>query len=147
MPELPDLTIYIESLQTRIVGQRLETIRLGNPFILRSFDPPLSIASGKIVKSVQRIGKRIVIEMEGDLYIIIHLMIAGRFHWKKAKAKVSGKVAHAAFDFSTGTLMLTEASSKKRASIHLVKGKDGLSEFDRGGLEVLGSPAPRLRKR
>jgi formamidopyrimidine-DNA glycosylase len=146
MPELPDLTVYIESLQTRIVGQRIETIRLGNPFILRTFDPPLSIASGKIVKSVQRIGKRIVIELEGEFFIVIHLMIAGRFHWKRPKAKVSGKVAHAAFDFSSGTLMLTEASTKKRASIHLVKGRDLLSEFDRGGLEVLGSSPGTFRE-
>ncbi len=139
VPELPDLTIYIESLQSRIVGQQLLMVRLGNPFILRTFDPPLGSVSGKVVESIRRIGKRIVIGLEGELFIVIHLMIAGRFHWKKPRAKVSGKIAHAAFDFPTGTLMLTEASTKKRASIHLVHGKEKLAEFDRGGLEVLGS--------
>ncbi|MDP2884090.1 MAG: DNA-formamidopyrimidine glycosylase family protein [Ignavibacteria bacterium] len=139
MPELPDLTIYIESLQARIVGQRLENIRLSNPFILRTVEPPSSSASGKTVRRVWRIGKRIVIELEGEFYIVIHLMIAGRFHWKEPKAKTSGKVAHAAFDFATGTLMLTEASTKKRASIHLVKGASDLAQFERGGLELMDS--------
>ena len=146
MPELPDLTIYIESLQTRIVGLRLESIRLGNPFILRTFDPPLSSASGKIVKCVWRIGKRIVFELEDGLYVIIHLMIAGRFHWKKPKAKIGGKVCHAGFDFATGTLLLTEASTKKRASMHLVRGRTELSQFDRGGLEVLDSSLGSFRR-
>jgi formamidopyrimidine-DNA glycosylase len=145
MPELPDLTIYIESLQKRIVGQRLESIRLGNPFILRSIGPPLSAASGKVVKSIHRIGKRIVFGLEGDLFIVIHLMIAGRFHWKKPKAKLPGRVGHAAFDFSAGTLMLTEASTKKRASMHLVAGRAGLAEFDRGGLEVLDTDEASFR--
>lgn len=139
MPELPDLTIYVESLQKRIVGQRLEAVRLGNPFILRTFDPPVSSASGKTVTGISRIGKRIVLELEGDLFVVIHLMIAGRFHWKKPNAKVSGKIVHAGFDFSSGTLMLTEASTKKRASIHLVRGRGLLKEFDRGGLEVAGT--------
>jgi formamidopyrimidine-DNA glycosylase len=146
MPELPDLTIYVDSLQARIVGQRLEMIRLGNPFILRTFDPPLSSASDKMVIGVHRIGKRIVIELEGAIFIVVHLMIAGRFHWKKPKAKVSGKIVHAGFDFQAGTLMLTEASTKKRASIHLVRGRDSLSEFDRGGLEVLGSSIEVFRE-
>jgi len=146
MPELPDLTIYIESLQTRIEGQRLENIRLGNPFILRTFDPPLSSASGKIVKCVWRIGKRIVFELEDELYVIVHLMIAGRFHWKKPKTKIGGKVCHAGFDFASGTLLLTEASTKKRASIHLVRGRSDLAQFDRGGLEVLDSSLPSFRE-
>ena len=146
MPELPDLTIYIESLQTRIVGLRLESIRLGNPFILRTFDPPLSSASGKIVKRVWRIGKRIVFELEDGLYVIIHLMIAGRFHWKEPKAKIGGKVCHAGFDFATGTLLLTEASTKKRASIHLVRGHSDLAQFERGGLELMDSSAELFRE-
>jgi formamidopyrimidine-DNA glycosylase len=132
MPELPDLTLYVDSLQSRIAGHSLENIRLSNPFILRTVDPPLHTAAGKLVKSVQRIGKRIIFELEGELFIVIHLMIAGRLHWKKPKAKSPGKVGHAAFDFPSGTLLLTEASTKKRASIHLVKGKSALLEFDRG---------------
>ncbi len=139
MPELPDLAIYIESLQTRVAGKSIENIRLGNPFILRTFDPPISAAIGKGVKTVTRIGKRIVFELQDDLFIVIHLMIAGRFHWKKPKAKVGGKMVHAGFDFSAGTLLLTEASTKKRASMHLVKGRDQLAQFDRGGLEIMGS--------
>ena len=146
MPELPDLTIYIESLQSRIAGERIENIRLGNPFILRTFEPPISSAIGKTVKSVSRIGKRIVFELQGDLLIVIHLMIAGRFHWKKQKAKIGGKVVHAGFDFSAGTLLLTEASTRKRASMHLVRGRGELAQFDRGGLEVLGSSPPSFRE-
>jgi formamidopyrimidine-DNA glycosylase len=146
MPELPDLTIYIESLETRIVGQRLESIRLGNPFILRTFDPPASSLSGKLVKRVWRIGKRMVFELEDELYVIVHLMIAGRFHWKKPKAKIGGKVCHAGFDFSNGTLLLTEASTRKRASMHLVEGREALSQFDRGGLEVLDSSQESFRE-
>ncbi len=146
MPELPDLTIYIESLEVRIAGERLAGIRLSNPFILRTFDPPLSCANGKIVNHVSRIGKRIVFELEDELYIIVHLMIAGRFHWKKPKAKIGGRVCHAGFDFESGTLLLTEASTKKRASMHLVKGREALAQFDRGGLEVLGSSLEAFRE-
>jgi formamidopyrimidine-DNA glycosylase len=139
MPELPDITVYIESLKARIKGQRLEGIRLGNPFILRTFDPPLSATFGKSVSGVERMGKRIILALEGDLFVVIHLMIAGRFHWKKPKSKIPGRVGHAAFDFADGTLLLTEASTKKRASIHLVEGRAALATFDRGGLEPLGS--------
>jgi formamidopyrimidine-DNA glycosylase len=146
MPELPDLTIYIESLQTRIVGQRLERIRLGNPFILRTFDPPLISTSEKVVRRVWRIGKRIVFELNDELYVIVHLMIAGRFHWKKPNAKIGGKVCHAGFDFSAGTLLLTEASTRKRASMHLVRGRGELAQFDRRGLEVLDSSLPSFRE-
>ena len=145
MPELPDLTIYLESIQTRIGGHRLENIRLGNPFILRTVDPPLSAATGKSVLGIARIGKRMVIELEGDLFIVIHLMIAGRFHWKKPKTKLPGKVAHAAFDFAHGTLLLTEASTKKRASVHIARGRESLAQFDRGGLEVLDSTPDLFR--
>lgn len=139
MPELPDVTVYVESLETRIKGQHLEKIRLGNPFILRTFDPPLSAAFGKTVQQVERIGKRIVLTLEDDLFVVIHLMIAGRLHWKKPKTKLPGRVGHAAFDFPDGTLLLTEASTKKRASIHLVNGRSALAAFDRGGLELLDS--------
>jgi formamidopyrimidine-DNA glycosylase len=139
MPELPDITVYVESLEARIKGERLENIRLSNPFILRTFDPPISSVSGKVVERVTRIGKRIVFELEDDLYVIVHLMIAGRFHWKKPKARIGGKVSHAGFDFPNGTLLLTEASTKKRASMHLVKGRGALAQFDRGGLDVLDS--------
>ncbi|MCX6133459.1 MAG: hypothetical protein NTU47_06550 [Ignavibacteriales bacterium] len=146
MPELPDLTIYIESLQSRIAGERIENVRLGNPFILRTFDPPISSAIGKTLNNVSRIGKRVVFELQDDLFIIIHLMIAGRFHWKKPKAKIGGRIVHAGFDFSAGTLLLTEASSKKRASIHLVRGRGELSQFGRGGFEVLDSSLGSFRE-
>jgi formamidopyrimidine-DNA glycosylase len=146
MPELPDLTIYIESLEARIAGERLAGIRLSNPFILRTFDPPISSANGKLVNHVSRIGKRIVFELEDELYIIVHLMIAGRFHWKKPKAKIGGRVCHAGFDFDSGTLLLTEAGTKKRASMHLVKGREALAQFDRGGLEVLDSSLEAFRE-
>jgi formamidopyrimidine-DNA glycosylase len=145
MPELPDLTIYIESLQARIVGQRLENIRLASPFILRTVEPRMDEVQGKTIFGLQRIGKRIVFKLEDELYLVIHLMIAGRFHWKKPKSRIPGKVGHAAFDFPTGTLLLTEASTKKRASMHLVRGKSALAEFDRGGIEVLESSLEAFR--
>lgn len=139
MPELPDITVYVESLKARIKGRRLEEARVGNPFILRTFDPPLNAVSGKTAKGVERIGKRIVVELEDDLFVVIHLMIAGRLHWRKPKSKIPGRVGHAAFDFANGTLLLTEASSKKRASIYLIKERAALAAFDRGGLELLES--------
>jgi len=139
MPELPDLTIYIESLQPRVVGRTLEHARIASPFILRTVEPNIRESEGKKVMGLHRIGKRIVFELENDLFLVIHLMIAGRFHWKKPKASVPKKVGHAAFDFPTGTLLLTEASTKKRASLHLVRGRSSLAQFDRGGLEVLDS--------
>jgi len=146
MPELPDITLYIESLRERIVRHRLQEIRLGSPFILRSVDPPIEDAFGKMVTGLRRMGKRIIFELEGNLFIVIHLMIAGRFHWKKPNAKLPGRICHAAFDFQTGTLLLTEASSKKRASMHLVKGPAALIQFDRGGLEVLESDEVSFRE-
>jgi formamidopyrimidine-DNA glycosylase len=139
MPELPDIMVYVESLEARIKGERLEKIRLGNPFILRTFDPPLSATSGRIVERVERIGKRIILALSSDLCVVVHLMIAGRFQWKKPNAKLPGRVGHAAFDFAGGTLVLTEAGTKKRASIHLVAGRAALAAFDRGGLEVMDS--------
>ena len=137
MPELPDITVYIEALDARVRGARLDGVRLANPFILRSVDPPLSAAFGRTVIGVRRLGKRIVITLDGDLFLILHLMIAGRLHWKEKGARLPGKVGLAAFDFSTGTLVLTEAGTKRRAAIHLVRGEHGLREHDPGGLEVM----------
>jgi formamidopyrimidine-DNA glycosylase len=146
MPELPDVTVYVESLESRLVGQMLERVRLASPFLLRSVDPPLAEAHGKRVTEVRRLGKRIVIALEGDLFLVIHLMIAGRFRWQLPGAKIPGKLGLAAFDFSDGTLLLTEASTKKRASLHLVRGAEALAEHDPGGLEVLTSRFPAFRK-
>jgi len=150
MPELPDITVYIEALESRIVGQPLERTRIAKPFLLRSVDPPISAANGKRVTGVRRMGKRIVLELEDDLFLVIHLMIAGRLRWVAAGAKVPGKLGLAAFDFPNGTLILTEAGSKRRASLWLVRGEAGLEQFDRGGLEVLDANveefAERLRR-
>lgn len=137
MPELPDITVYIEALASRVVGQPLERVRIAKPFLLRSVDPSLSAASGKRVTGVRRMGKRIVLEMEDDLFLVIHLMIAGRLRWVPSGGKVPGKIGLAAFDFPNGTLILTEAGSKRRASLWLVRGKQSLEQFERGGLEVL----------
>ena len=145
MPELPDVTVYIEALQARILAARLERVRLLTPFVLRSVDPPLSAASGAAVRGFRRLGKRIVIELEGDLYLVIHLMIAGRLHWKPQGTKAAGKIGLAAFDFSTGTVVMTEAGTKRRASIRLVRGEAGLAELDPGGLEVLDADLAAFR--
>jgi formamidopyrimidine-DNA glycosylase len=145
MPELPDITIYIESLESRIVGEKVERIRIASPFLLRSVDPPITEAENKRVLGLSRIGKQIVWELEGELFLVFHLMIAGRFHWKGRGAKVGGKVALAAFDFPSGTLLLTEASTKKRASLHLVKGRSSLAQFNRGGLEVMDASLEQFR--
>ena len=137
MPELPDVTVYIEALERRIVGQTLQRVRLANPFVLRTVEPSIADVSGKEVVAVRRAGKRIVIVLEGELFIIIHLMIAGRFRWLASSAKIPGKLGLAAFDFANGTLLLTEAGSKRRASIHIVHGEEAVRAHDRGGLEVL----------
>ena len=137
MPELPDVTVYVEALRARILGARLERIRLVSPFVLRSVDPPLMTVAGQTVRGLRRLGKRIVIELDGSLFVILHLMIAGRLHWKAAGAKVTGKIGVAAFDFSTGTLVMTEAGTKKRAALHLARGEAALHEHDPGGLEVM----------
>ena len=137
MPELPDITVYIEALESRVVGQTLDRVRIPKPFLLRSVDPPISAAQGKHVIGVRRMGKRIVLELEDDLFLVIHLMIAGRLRWVPAGGKVPGKIGLAAFDFPNGTLILTEAGSKRRASLWLVRGEDSLDQFARGGLEVL----------
>src|SRR3954469_18144091 len=133
MPELPDITIYLEALQPRIVGQPLERIRIASPSLLRTVDPPLSAAEGRNVAALRRIGKRIVWEMEGNLFLVFHLMIAGRFKWRPEGTKPPAKVGLATFDFPTGTLLLTEASPKKRASLHVVAGETALATHDPGG--------------
>jgi formamidopyrimidine-DNA glycosylase len=139
MPELPDIVVYIEALEKRILGQALERVRLASPFILRSVNPSISEFTGKRVNALRRLGKQIVIGFEQDLFLIIHLMVAGRLQWKEAGAKVPGKIGLAAFDFSTGALLFTEAGSKKRASLHTARGETALAEFDRRALEVLHS--------
>ena len=136
MPELPDITIYIEALNARLLGQTLEKIRLGNPFLLRTFEPPIHSVEGKKIVGFQRIGKRIVFELEDELFLVFHLMITGRFHWKKRGIAVPRKYGHAAFDFPIATLLLTEMGTKKRASLHLVHGREKLREHDPGGLEL-----------
>jgi formamidopyrimidine-DNA glycosylase len=137
MPELPDVVVYLEALAPRVLGQRLERVRLASPFLLRSVLPPLASAEGRRVVGLRRIGKRLVFALEGDLFFVLHLMIAGRLRWRPAGSAVPKKVGLAAFDFPTGTLLLTEASPKKRASLHLVSGEEALAAHDRGGLEVL----------
>ena len=137
MPELPDVTVYLEALERRIVGVTLERVRLLTPFLLRSVDPPLSAVTGKRVTGLRRLGKRLVIALEDDLFLVIHLMIAGRLHWKAAGAKPPGKIGLAAFDFSNGTLLLTEAGTKRRASLEVVRGEAALRALDPGGLEVM----------
>lgn len=142
MPELPDVTVYIETLTPRVVGQPLEGIRLASPFVLRSVDPPPAALVGKRVVGLRRLGKRVVLALEDDLYVVVHLMIAGRFRWEKRGARPPARLGLAALDFPTGTLLLTEASRKKRAALHLVRGAAALAAHDPGGLEVLdASPA------
>jgi formamidopyrimidine-DNA glycosylase len=139
VPELPDVTAYVEAIAARVAGQPLRGVRVASPFVVRTFDPPLSAAAGKRVLSVSRLGKRIVLALEDGLFLVIHLMIAGRFRWDEAGAKIPGKVGLAAFDFPSGTLLLTEVATKKRASIHLSR---SLEEFQRGGIEpLLATPA------
>jgi len=138
VPELPDIAAYIEALEPRILNQPIRDIRLSSPFLLRSVDPPLSEASGKNVTNLRRLGKRIVLGLEDDLFLIIHLMIAGRFHWKEKPVKPNRQTL-ASFVFPSGTLMLTEAGSKKRAAMHFVRGESALTAHDPGGLEVLGA--------
>jgi formamidopyrimidine-DNA glycosylase len=147
VPELPDIELYLHALRPRIVGQRLERIRLASPFLVRSVDPPLEQAHGKTITGLRRLGKRLVWEMDNELFLVIHLMIAGRFKWAAdgadntghKRAKIPGKVGLAAFDFPNGTLLLTEAGSKRRASLYLVKGEQALEAHDPGGIDVLTS--------
>ena len=142
MPELPDLTVYIESLERRIAGRRLVRIVLRNPFLLRTALPPIAAAEGRVVQGVGRLGKRIVIALEGELFLVVHLMIAGRLRWNE---KPSGKMTLALFEFDSGTLALTEAGTRRRASLHLVEGRAALEALDPGGIEVLGSDLNAFR--
>lgn len=137
MPELPDIDVYIEKLDERVGGRVLENVRIGNPFLVRSVVPPLSEASGRKVSSMRRLGKRIVFGLEPDYWLVLHLMVAGRLHWRDDRASIRGKQQLAAFDFETGTLLLTEAGTRKRASLYLVRGDAALAEHDPGGIEPL----------
>jgi len=141
MPELPDITLYIEALDRRVVGRRLDTIRVRSPFLVRTYDPPLTLLEGRVVRRMRRLGKRIVFGMDDELWLVLHLMIAGRLHWKDRGAKFPGKGGLAAFDFENGTLLLTEAGSKHRASLHLVRGGEALRAHDPGGLDVFAATA------
>jgi formamidopyrimidine-DNA glycosylase len=141
MPELPDVELYVEHLKRRVLGQPLERVRVANPFLVRSFDPPLRESDGRKVTGVRRVAKRIVFDLDGDLHIVLHLMIAGRLRWRPAGTKVPGKIGLAAFDFPNGTLLLTEASTKRRASLYLVRGDAGVRALDPGGIEPLTADA------
>ncbi len=145
MPELPDVTVYVDALRARVGGARLVAVRLRSPFLLRTTEPPLREAEGRDVAGVSRIGKRIAIGLSGDLHLVLHLMIAGRLHWKPRGAAPPGRSGLAAFDFTTGTLVLTEAASRKRAALHLVRGAAALAAFDRGGIEVKESGPTAFR--
>ena len=145
MPELPDVTVYVEALRERVLGTRLERIRLVNPFVLRSVDPPLGDVAGRTVTGVRRLGKRIVLALDAERFVVVHLMIAGRLHWKAAGARPPGRIGVAAFDFTTGTLVMTEAGTKKRAAIHLVRGEAALAEHDPGGREPLTAGLEEFR--
>jgi formamidopyrimidine-DNA glycosylase len=145
MPELPDVAAYISALEPRIVGQPLEHVRLASVFVLRTADPPLTDAEGRVVRELRRIGKRIAIGLDGDLWLVLHLMIAGRLHWRPPAAKLGGRNALAAFDFPDGTLVLTEAGTKRRASLHVVRGEAALEEMDPGGIDVFAAGLAAFR--
>jgi len=150
MPELPDITVYIEALEKRILGQRLTRVRIVSPFLLRTVKPAIASLEGRKVVNLKRLGKRICIEVEGEIWLVLHLMIAGRLHWFDAiggkKVKLGGRQSLAAFEFANGTLVWTEAGSQKRASLHLASGEDGLRELDPGGLEVLETDAAEFAR-
>jgi formamidopyrimidine-DNA glycosylase len=145
MPELPDIAAYISALETRIVAQPLQRVRLGSPFLLRTVQPPIADVEGRVVRELRRIGKRIAIGVEGDLWLVLHLMIAGRLHWRVPGAKLAGRRSLAAFDFTTGSLVLTEAGTKHRASLHVVAGEEGLRSVDPGGIEIFTSDLSAFR--
>ena len=141
MPELPEVALYLHVLRARILGKELQAVRIRSPSLLKSFDPPIARAHGKVVESLSRLGKRVVIGLEGNLFLVLHLMIAGRFQWSGPAAPIHRKIGHAAFDFAHGTLLLTEAGSHKRASLHLVRGAEALRRHDPGGIEPLEATA------
>jgi formamidopyrimidine-DNA glycosylase len=145
MPELPDISAYISALEARIIGQPLSTVRLNSSFLLRTAEPPLSDAEGHTVRGIERIGKRVAMGMDNDIWLVIHLMIAGRLHWRPAGAKLGGRSQLAAFDFPVGTLVLTEAGTKRRASLHVLRGSGALRDIDPGGIEVFAADLPAFR--
>jgi formamidopyrimidine-DNA glycosylase len=145
MPELPDIAAYLLALQPRIVGQPMARVRLSSPFLLRTADPPIASAEGRTVIGLQRVGKRIAIGVEGEVWLVLHLMIAGRLHWRESNAKLVGRNSLAAFDFPNGSLVLTEAGTKHRASLHVVRGEAGLRALDPGGIDILGSDLSAFR--
>ncbi len=147
MPELPDITVYVEALTERVVGRPIERIALKSPFLLRTVEPPIAEAQGRVVTGIRRLGKRIVFDLGDDLYLVLHLMIAGRLKWLARGAKPPGKIGLAVFDFPGGSLVLTEAGTKRRASLHFVQGAAGLRALDRGGLEVLDAGLPAFAAR
>jgi formamidopyrimidine-DNA glycosylase len=146
MPELPDIAAYITALESRIIGQPIERVRLGSPFLLRTVQPPITHVEGRPVRELRRIGKRLAIGVEGDLWLVLHLMIAGRLHWKNPGAKLAGRRSLAAFDFPSGSLVLTEAGTKHRASLHVVSGEEGLGFVDPGGIEIFSSDLKAFQK-
>jgi formamidopyrimidine-DNA glycosylase len=137
MPELPDIALYLHALEPRVVGRQVTRVRLASPFLLRSVEPPLAVVDGRVVTAVRRLGKRIVLEVEGELFLVFHLMIAGRFSWRPPNARIPAKVGLLAIDFEHGSLILTEAGTKRRASLYAVAGRAALAEHDPGGLDVL----------
>jgi formamidopyrimidine-DNA glycosylase len=145
VPELPEITLYIDALERRIAGRVLERIRILSPSLLRTVDPPVAAAHGLRVAGLERIGKRIVIALEDDLFLVLHLMVTGRLRWKERGAPIPRKLGHAAFDFDDGTLLLTEAGTKKRASLHVVRGRAGLAAHDRGGIDPLAATLEQFR--
>jgi formamidopyrimidine-DNA glycosylase len=145
MPELPDITAYISALKSRIVGQPIERVRLASPFLLRTAQPPVADVEGRVVREVRRIDKRIAIGVEGDLWLVLHLMIAGRLHWRAAGARLTGRQNLAAFDFPRGSLVLTEAGTKRRASLHILSGEEALRSVDAGGIDVFTSDLNSFR--
>jgi formamidopyrimidine-DNA glycosylase len=145
MPELPDISAYIEALKPRILGQPLQHVRIASPFLLRTVKPSISDVEGRVVRELRRIGKRIAIGVEGDLWLVLHLMIAGRLHWRPPGAKLGGRQNLAAFDFPEGSLVLTEAGARRRASLHIVAGEEDLRSIDPGGIEILSSDLNSFR--
>jgi formamidopyrimidine-DNA glycosylase len=145
MPELPDITAYIAALEERILGKTLERVRLASVFVLRTADPPLTVVEGRVVSELRRVGKRIAIGMDSDVWLVIHLMIAGRLHWRPAQAKLAGRQALLALDFVDGSLVLTEAGSKRRASLHVVRDEEGLEAMDPGGVEIFSADLEGFR--
>jgi formamidopyrimidine-DNA glycosylase len=146
VPELPDIAAYIEALEPRVMGRTLDRVRVGSPFLLRTLEPPPASAEGRVVRGLRRIGKRIAMGLEGDVWLVLHLMIAGRLHWRPPQPKLGGRQNLAAFDFAHGSLTLTEAGSQRRASLHVVRGEEGLRGLDPGGIDVLEADLAEFRE-